>query len=205
MPRAELELEAAGYRYLEVRCPIELIPTNQLVPDNGLIQVDTQLGYQLSLRNLPARSNQIDAVSFVTSEPPNSALHFRPFSTERYARLPTVDPLKLTERYQKWALTLIQEQPEWSFQLTSRDQILGYSFGRPTSATEVSLDLVVSAPNCDVPGLGLYLSALHAYADLGITRVRASFSVKNLAAVNIHVALGCRLTSATDIWFFDRQ
>ncbi len=201
---AELEAEAADYRYVEVRCAVDALPTDRLLPANGLVQVDTQLGYQLSLRRLAARPERIDVVPFAESGPPDGRFRFLPFAAERYARLQAVDAAKLDERYQRWALDLVGEHPDGSFQLVSGERVLGYAFGRPVSATEVNLDLVAATPECDVPGLGLYVRALHAYADLGITRVTAAFSAHNLAAVNVHVALGCRITSATDIWLLER-
>jgi len=202
--REELLAASEGYDVLEVRCDVADVPTLGLAPDNGLVQVDTQLGYQLPIDRFEQRIAEIDVRTFAHDDVSHhAAFDFLGFDAERYARLVGVDTALLDARYQSWAHDLVEGDPGVCLIVRHHEVIVGYSFARRLTPTQINLDLVTASRATTLPGLGIYRAALATYRSMGVRKVTAAFSARNVAAANIHAALGCRITSATDVWFFD--
>jgi hypothetical protein len=196
----QLRSATRGFRWVEVRCQSTDIPSDSLYPVNGLIHVDTQLHYQLTLNRLSPTPKTLRAVTIRNSTTPEPKFDFAPFKTERYLRLPVVNQERLDQRYELWASRLLIEHPKFCLNIMSGSDVVGYSFAQPISDKKINLDLVAASTGGNVPGLGLYVVALNAYKELGFDQVQASFSSSNISALNIHIALGCRVLSATHIW-----
>lgn len=204
MSASELQAISDGYRWIEVRCDVKALPTGDLAPTNGLVQVDTQLGYSVPMRQPAVKSSRLLAKPLQQEDLTHSRLDFAAFSAERYLRLATVTAEILDLRYQQWARQSIKEYPQLSLAIWNVDLLVGYSFARPVSETKLNLELVTASASNNLPGLAIYAACLEHYSSLGYRTAVASFSAHNLGAVNVHMALRCRVTSATDIWLLDK-
>lgn len=201
----ELHSISEGYKWIEVRCDVSDLPSDQLLPANGLIHVDTQLGYSLSMRQPAVNSSHLFVEPIRQEAFDQDRLDFAPFSAERYLRLAAVDAENLDLRYQLWARHAMSENPHLCLTVWNVDALVGYSFARPISETKLNLELVAASTINNVPGLAIYAACLRHYSSLGYRTAVASFSARNLAAVNVHASLRCRFTSATDIWLLEKE
>jgi len=202
----ELDRQTAQFDVVEVRCDHAALPTVGPIATNGLVHVDTQLGYRLAIANVGTPPSGVEARPFPADRVVDAAsFEFLPFAHERYARLAGVDAALLDARYRRWAGDLVAAHPSWCVEVRWRGTLSGYAFARPISDRHVNLDLVVGAPGGTLPGIGTYQAALALFGARGVQRVTAAFSAHNVAAVNVHAQLGCRITSATEVWFSDRR
>lgn len=203
---AALERYTADFDVVEVRCDHAALPASGPVATNGLVHVDTQLAYRLAVAHVGTAPAGVEAEPYAPDEAAGPAsFRFLPFAHERYARLAGVDAALLDARYRRWAADLVAEHPMWCFQVRWRGSLSGYAFARPVTDRHVNLDLVVGAPGGTLPGIGIYQAALARFRERGVERVTAAFSAHNVAAVNVHAQLGCRITAATEVWFIDRR
>lgn len=201
----ELQAVSEYYRWIEVRCDVRQVPNGRLTPVNGLIHVDTQLGYSLPLSGLDVRSSRVVAKPLSRRDLDCSRLAFAMFAAERYLRLGDVDADTLDERYQQWARQSANAYPHLSLAIWNEELLVGYAFAKPLSETKLNLELVTASSSSNTPGLAIYRASLKYYQSLGFRTVVASFSARNLAALNVHSALGCRFTSAMDIWILEKH
>jgi len=202
---SELHSLSEGYQWVEVRCDLSDFPSGKLLPANGLIHVDTQLNYSLSMNQAPVKSSHLFAKPIQQVALDQGRFDFVPFSAERYLRLVAVNEVNLDLRYQLWAHQTIVENPDLCLAIWNGGVVVGYSFASPISETKLNLELVASSVKNNIPGLAIYSTCLGYYSSLGYRTSVASFSARNIAALNVHASLGCRFTSATDIWFLEKQ
>jgi hypothetical protein len=205
LPPDELIELCRPYAFVEVRVPAATVPSQRLAPANGLVQVDTQLSYRLSSANAPAVPKGLTATTF--ADLPRDDLwpaQLAIFGTERYRRLTAVDEALLQHRYTMWASGLVDRNPGWCLRIDSGAGTEGFSFASPDpEGKKLTLDLVSGARGSTVPGLAVFVAAVATYRQMGIRSVGASFSAHNVGAINAHIALGCRVTASTDIWFVE--
>jgi hypothetical protein len=144
----------------------------------GFVFVDTQVNFRIGLARrgsscaaplslVPASSGswQVDTAEWAI------------FRHERFRFLPGITPLRLNQRYARWAAELVEQSPEACFEIRSEAGPEGWYFGKPASERTVNLTLGVMRKDARISGYAAYEAVLGHFADLGFRLGWASFSI----------------------------
>ena len=186
------------FSWVEVRCPLDQLPSGWLGPENGFQFVDVQLSYRAPLHNLAPLSRSTSIVPASESGLGDLA-DLAPFTAERYSKLPGITPELLALRYKKWAEDLVAEHPDWCATVLHEDRTAGYVFGSP-DGTSAHFVLAASSTRATTPGLVIYLAAAQFFASKGARQMQSALSSTNVGALNAHMPLRCRFLQATGVW-----
>jgi len=201
LSRSHIAELCEAYEWVEFRSPASApVPIGSLA-SSGFIKLDTQVNFRLDLIKFSPKP--VPGLKTITSaeraiEPDLSVA--RPFEHERFATLPGVDYGSVNRRYTVWARKLCREAPEWCVAVEHEGRIQGWYFSQPTAGGELNLTLGASSRDAEVSGTDIYRAAFARYFEAGASIGSASFSVKNMAAMNIYSSFGARFTGAIDFW-----
>lgn len=202
LPAEERRTHLAEFDWVEYRSTSVEPALSTLVEEAGFVQVDTQLQYRIGLDRVPSSSSTEELVVRFADESPldvraDSMANFR---ADRHLRLTGITPERLNERYARWSGLLIGGHPELCMEVREGGEVQGWFLSQATGKG-LNLTLAMLHRDARISGMHLYQRAMTAYAARGIRVGWASFSVTNIAVLNILSALGARFTGVEQFWF----
>lgn len=186
----------AGFDLVEIRSPGgRPMPTR-----HDVHFVDTQIQYRLLVRHhKPHNDTKVLPVQRILPD------QWADFASERYAALGLGDET-IRSRYSVWAQKLVERSPDFCGEVTHGGRTVGWFFAEPDPVRHyVHFALAVQSRGAINSGLLIYEAAAQHFRAAGFSSVRASFSARNVAALNVHVALGCRFTGSVDHFLWQRR
>lgn len=200
--QAEQKKLLANYQFVELRTSENPIKYLAAIYKCGFWCVDTQIRFELDLRQIPidmtAQQLQFERASESFFQITSHDIYS--FQHERFLAIPGVTQEMVDSRYLILINDLINKYPEWCFKISHDDQTQGWYFGIPRG-NEIELTLAMLHKNAQIKGKQLYNKAITIYAQQFSTGI-SRFSINNIAVHNILAKFGARFLAPETVWFW---
>lgn len=203
LPRGDQAALLGPFDWVEFRASLDAAPPANVLLAAGFFMADTQIGFRIALRRVPAIPDPGALELRFADESPFSvdAEQLRDFRHERYLQLPGITAAKVNDRYARWANILVRESPAWCVQAFHQSRLQGWFLSRE-APPGLNLALAMLHRGATISGMILYQGIMRAYVQRGAQIGWASFSAGNVEVANMYARLGSHFTQATGCWLW---
>ncbi len=199
LQRAELE----PFAWAEFRHDLETAPPEPLLVDAGFALLDVQVGYRLELSPTPSvpGAGDIEVIDATDDRFEGAFEEMQSFSSERYLKIPGSSPERNDDRFRRWARLQVERVPQHSLELRDPSGIVQGWFLTEPDDDGTRLQIGMRRRGGTTRGTVLYDAAFSWLCRRGAEVGHATFSVSNIATMNVYAKLGARFTSSVGCWF----
>jgi RimJ/RimL family protein N-acetyltransferase len=171
--RESFQLEARGFRFIEVVLHPRRVTLDDLPPQNAGLGI------------VPATEADLPGLTGIAE---------RAFRHERYHVDPRLDPRLGELRYARWVRTSLEHPSQQLLKVTDGERLIGFFVIERQEGGAVYWHLNAIAPECQGQGYGrrAWQAMLHRHRDEGAACITTTISVRNLAVQNLYAQLGFR-------------